>query len=64
MLNVAVSFGYMFVSNSVTRRATCASVTVVEFGIWARQSPAGNAVSFATHTSILSPTPRSVYSLR
>ena len=55
-----VSFGYMLLSNSLIRPATWASVTVVEFGTCARQSPAGNAVSLATQTSILLPTPRSV----
>ena len=35
------------------------SVTTVEFGICRRQSPSGNSVSLATHTSMLSPTPRS-----
>ncbi len=35
-------------------------MTVVELAICDRQSPAGKAVSFATHTSILAPTARKV----
>jgi hypothetical protein len=60
VLKTDVSFGYMLLSNCVIRPCTCASVTVVEFGICARQSPAGNAVSLATQTSMWLPTPRSV----
>jgi len=50
-LKAADSFGNMFVSNWVTREATCASVTCVDAA--PRQSPAGKAASFATHTSML-----------
>ena len=56
----AVSFGYMLLSNSFTRSATWASVISVDVGICRRQSPSGKAMSLATQTSMLFPTPRSV----
>jgi hypothetical protein len=60
VLNAAAAVGRTFVPNSAARTTICASETSVRPGMAARQSPAGNAVSFATQTSTLSPTPRSV----
>ena len=60
VLKAADSFGNMLLSNWSTRSATCASVTSVVSGDCVRQSPGREAVSLATQTSILSPTPRSV----
>ena len=47
VLKAAVIRGYMTVSNSVTIACTWASVTTVDAA--PRQSPAGKAVSLATH---------------
>ena len=60
-LNALDSFGNMLLSNWSASSWACARVTVVEFATWARQSPAGNAVSSATQTSIFAPTACSVY---
>nr|BFE72223.1 hypothetical protein GCM10020092_055240 [Actinoplanes digitatis] len=58
VLNAAVSRGQMVSSNSRISPPICASVTSVEEA--GRQSPAGNATSSATQTSMCLPTPRSV----
>ena len=57
--NSSVIFGYMFPSNSPTRYSTCASVMTLRTPSL-RQSPVGKFRLLATHTSILSPTARSV----
>ncbi len=71
-LNAFDSFGRMLVSYSWIRFAIWASVTVVWLGSAARQSPGFMSVPMtpsgpgpvATHTSMCSPTPRSVNSCR